>query len=180
MLGSNLDTSGLIRSCRKLGELIAVHLAGGVIWSMVNIGQMSFILDSATEDRMTSYSAVFSMVTGLTGFAGSLIGGYIMTLLPTYWIIDPTRFVLLLSAGLRVASGLAYLGLKEPHTQTADHIVLHYSKEDSIFLMAIGSSHIPSMMIAAPAFSNFSTISWPVLTAIPITPAFFADIISIQ
>ncbi len=105
-------------------QLIAVHLAGGIIWSMVNIAQMSFILDSAAENRMASYSAVFNMVTGITGFAGSLIGGYIMTFTATYRITDPTRFVLLLSAGLRVASGLAYVGLKEPAGK-ADRILPH-------------------------------------------------------
>ncbi len=105
-------------AARNWVHLIAVHLAGGVIWSMVNIAQMSYILDSATGNRMASCSAVFNMVTGLTGFVGSLIGGYIMSMFPGCWIMDPTRFVLMLSAGLRVASGLTYLSLKEP-TQIA-------------------------------------------------------------
>ena len=62
--------------------LIAMQLASGVIWAGYTLCTMNFVYDSVANNQRLQAGALFNMINGLAVFAGTLLGGWFLTVLP--------------------------------------------------------------------------------------------------
>jgi MFS family permease len=81
----------------------------GIFWPGIALSSFNLLLVSAREENRAAYLAVFTTITGVTGFLASLLGGTLATLFSFFiWKIGPVtllnfHILFLLSALGRVA-----------------------------------------------------------------------------
>ncbi len=81
----------------------------GIFWPGIALSSFNLLLVSAKEENRAAYLAVFTTITGVTGFLASLLGGTLATLFSFFiWKIGPVtllnfHILFLLSALGRVA-----------------------------------------------------------------------------
>ncbi|HID90983.1 TPA: MFS transporter [Candidatus Bathyarchaeota archaeon] len=95
-------------------QLLAINVGVGFLISALSVVIPVYILDSAPEGQRGIYTASYNVVSGLTTFAGSLIGGAFGEYLLAFMDLRQMLFsALLLAAIMRLAAGLGFLTIWE-------------------------------------------------------------------
>jgi MFS family permease len=67
----------------QLYYLILVQIVSGFAWAGFNLASMNFIYDASVPEKRTRYIAVFNALNGTAICVGALLGGYLVSHLPS-------------------------------------------------------------------------------------------------
>ncbi len=83
--------------------LMAINFASGFIWAGFNLCATNFIFDAVTPAKRVRCLGYFNLINGVALFSGSMLGGYLVEILPT--LFGNSFFTLfVISAMLRFAA----------------------------------------------------------------------------
>lgn len=101
----------------NFGYLIAAQLLSGMCWSGFGLATTNYLFDSVPEQKRSQYMAFHHVLTAIGVFFGALLGGLLVTILPTemtlfghhYTWLTAIYGVFLVSCLARVAVVYAFL-----------------------------------------------------------------------
>ena len=101
-------------------ELYAVNILSGFTNSLLNIAFAAYLYDISPPGQRGRYSAEFNLVTGATTMVGSLLSGYILTIVnSSYGLWESLAIMYVVAIFGRTAAALLHLRLPTPAVSRA-------------------------------------------------------------
>ena len=110
-----------------IGLLVPIY--GGMMWSGIDMALSAAMLSFAEGGKTSSYQALAAIITGLGGFAGSLVAGAIGEALAGWQVqVGPLTFVsyhllFVMGAGLQIATVPLALRIHEPSARATREVL---------------------------------------------------------
>ncbi|MBS3100934.1 MFS transporter [Candidatus Woesearchaeota archaeon] len=131
--------------------LIAVEMFSGISWAAFNLSASNFMFDAVQPENRVRCIAYYKFFEGISIFAGALLGGFLINMIPAWIFISSIPFVFLISGILRLAASLILLPtLKEArlielgigHTFFKRYLTIRPS--EGLVFEVIGKYHKPT------------------------------------
>jgi MFS family permease len=96
--------------------LLIVSAFGGFVWAGFTLTSTNFIFDTVSPRKRARCAAYYNLFMGVSNFAGAILGGLLVNILPTpMFFISNIQILLLLSGVLRFTASAIFLPrIKEP------------------------------------------------------------------
>jgi len=102
-------------------ELIVVDFIIGILMASSDVALSAYLLDVSPKGLRGSYMGLYNALSGLFSFAGSIMGGYLMSFLISlgFGFQESMFLVYMLSTAGRLIGGVLYVTLEEPYRYPA-------------------------------------------------------------
>lgn len=116
--GIGVSFSGLLwLFSSKIWFIIICQIYSGMMWAGYNLAAANFLFDAVSPPKRATCTAYMAVITGTFSFLGSLMGGYLLVILPSDFLISkgfdtPNSIyfkVFLISAFARIMIALFFL-----------------------------------------------------------------------
>ena len=123
----------------------------GISWAAFNLSASNFMFDAVQPENRVRCIAYYKFFEGISIFAGALLGGFLINMIPAWIFISSIPFVFLISGILRLAASLILLPtLKEArlielgigHTFFKRYLTIRPS--EGLVFEVIGKYHKPT------------------------------------
>ena len=100
----------------KLWFVILVQMYSGIFWAGFSLAAANFVFDAVSVSKRARCFAYQAIINGVLVFAGSLLGGFLVTQVPSTWcrqlayFVEPSPFLVLFAiSGVLRAFGVLFI-----------------------------------------------------------------------